>query len=121
MCWGHIMAADRPSLFHCPNCNALYHVIKVDPGPETVDRAVTCRVCGESFASREGNAVLKYFLTRKPSRAQGGAIFPTKALFDPGACGVTNRRGMELCHHVQLGTDRSTARGGRFARRRRRW
>ena len=66
------MATDRPSLFHCPNCNALYHVIKVEAGPETVDRALTCRVCGSSFPSREGNAVLKYFLTRKSSRVQRG-------------------------------------------------
>ena len=27
-------------------------------------------------------------------------IFPTKTLFDPGACGVTNRRGIKLCHQI---------------------
>src|SRR6516225_7345670 len=27
-------------------------------------------------------------------------IFPTKTLSDPGACGVTNRRGIKLCHQI---------------------
>ena len=31
------MAADKPSSFHCPNCNALYRVVEVEAGPDTVD------------------------------------------------------------------------------------
>jgi hypothetical protein len=27
-------------------------------------------------------------------------IFPTKTLSDQGACGVTNRRGIKLCHQI---------------------
>ena len=55
--------------FHCPNCNALYKVVKVEAGPETPDvEVVTCRSCGGPLAAREGNFVLKYFLVRKPER-----------------------------------------------------
>jgi hypothetical protein len=51
--------------FTCLNCKALYQVVKVEAGLETVDRAVTCLVCGTPLASREGEFVLKYFLLRK--------------------------------------------------------
>ena len=51
--------------FNCPHCNALYQVIKVEAGPETVDREITCRACGAPLPGREGNFVLKYFLLRK--------------------------------------------------------
>jgi hypothetical protein len=61
------MAADS---FHCPNCNALYRVVKVEAGPETPDAEITCRNCGGSLTSREGNLVLKYFLVRKPKKSK---------------------------------------------------
>jgi len=51
--------------FYCPNCDALYQVAKVEAGPETVHREITCRACGGPLAGREGNLVLKYFLLRK--------------------------------------------------------
>jgi predicted Zn finger-like uncharacterized protein len=51
--------------FTCPNCQALYHVVKVEAAPETVFQEVPCRVCGQSLAGREGKFVLKYFLLRK--------------------------------------------------------
>ena len=54
--------------FNCPNCNALYHLIKVEAGANTVDRQSTCRVCGAPFPWREGRHVCKYFLLREPSR-----------------------------------------------------
>jgi hypothetical protein len=74
------MAADRPSLFYCPNCNALCHLIKVEAGPETVDRAVTCRVCGvlsESGRERSAQAFSNPGLRTPPGHAQG-----TATLFD---------------------------------------
>ena len=55
---------DRPSSFNCPTCNALYRLVEVEPGPETVDREIKCCSCGASLASRNGNLVLKYFLVR---------------------------------------------------------
>jgi transcription elongation factor Elf1 len=63
------MPTGRQS-FNCPNCNALYHVVKVEAGPETVDREITCRACGAPLAGREGKLVVKYFLLRKSGRVQ---------------------------------------------------
>ena len=56
--------------FTCPNCNALYQVVKVEAGPETDDREITCRACGGPLAGREGKFVLKYFLLRKGLRSR---------------------------------------------------
>jgi hypothetical protein len=56
--------------FTCPSCEALYHVVKVEAGPETVDRALTCLACGAPLPSREGEFVLKYFLSRKAGRTR---------------------------------------------------
>ena len=54
--------------FHCPNCYALYKVVKVEAGPETPDVEIACRNCGGPLTAREGNLVLKYFLVGKPER-----------------------------------------------------
>jgi hypothetical protein len=46
-------------------------------------------------------------------------IFPTKTLSDPAACGVTNRRGIKLCHQILTSNYARTDQlhgGGRFAR-----
>ena len=51
--------------FTCPNCGALYQIIKVEAGPETDSREIVCLVCGGPLAAREGEFVLKYFLRRK--------------------------------------------------------
>jgi predicted Zn finger-like uncharacterized protein len=62
----------RPSLFttyKCPNCDALYQVVKVD-GSATSDREVTCRHCGAPLPRREGKFVIKYFLLRSAARVQ---------------------------------------------------
>jgi len=48
--------------FRCPNCGALYQVVKVEAGPETVDRQMNCRACGALPVGREGPFVPKYFL-----------------------------------------------------------
>ena len=67
------MPAGRPPAFNsfmCPNCNARYEMVKVEAGPETVDREVNCRSCGASLPGREGNFVLKYFMLRKGDRVR---------------------------------------------------
>lgn len=64
------MATDEPVSFHCPNCNAHYQVVKVEVGPETVDREITCLLCHGPLAARDGKFVLKYFLLRKAGRVQ---------------------------------------------------
>ena len=69
------MAGGRPPSFisfTCSNCQALYHVVKVEAGPETTDREVTCRSCDAPFPGREGKLVLKYFLLRNAGRTRRG-------------------------------------------------
>jgi predicted RNA-binding Zn-ribbon protein involved in translation (DUF1610 family) len=65
-----VVSKDTALHFKCPNCDALYQVIKVEAGPETVNHELTCRACGGPLAGREGNFVLKYFLLRKAGRRQ---------------------------------------------------
>ena len=57
--------------FTCPNCRALYHVVKAEAGPETDSREIVCRACGRPLAGREGGFVLKYFLLQKADRTRG--------------------------------------------------
>ena len=62
------MHGTTTTQFNCTNCNALYHLIKVEAGPETVDRKINCQACGAPLPARDCQFVLKYFLLRKPSR-----------------------------------------------------
>jgi hypothetical protein len=64
------MAALGKQSFTCPNCKALYQLVKVEAGPETVDRQLACRACGAPLNGREGKFVLKYFMLRKAGRVQ---------------------------------------------------
>jgi hypothetical protein len=57
--------AGEPFSFHCPNCGAFYQVVKVEAGPETVDRNITCCICCGSLDGRDGIFIVKYFLLRK--------------------------------------------------------
>jgi hypothetical protein len=76
------MVARRSAAFNaftCPNCNALYQLVKGEAGPETVDRALMCRACGGPLPGREGDFVLKYFLvaeSRTPRSTPGLADHP---------------------------------------------
>jgi predicted Zn finger-like uncharacterized protein len=42
--------------FRCPNCGALYQVVKVQAGRETVDRQINCRTCGALLVVGKGHA-----------------------------------------------------------------
>jgi hypothetical protein len=54
-----------------PNCDALYQLVKVEPGPETItDRKFPCRACGAPLDAHDGEFVLKYFLLRTAGRKQ---------------------------------------------------
>jgi hypothetical protein len=55
-------------LVHCSNCQALYQVVKVQAGAETVDLEIACQVCNGPLIAREGQFVLKYFLLREATR-----------------------------------------------------
>jgi hypothetical protein len=50
------MAGGRPPSFNsftCPNCQTLYHVVKVEGGPQTDSREITRRTCGGPLTARE--------------------------------------------------------------------
>jgi hypothetical protein len=83
-------------LFRCSGCSALYQVTKAQAGPETVDLKITCQVCDEPLAAREGQFVLKYFLLRKATsldvrRARHGFLQANPAARRKNAS-VTNKR-----------------------------
>jgi hypothetical protein len=60
-----------PTASHfCQNGKALYQIVKVEAGPQTADREVTCRDCGAPFPAREGKFALKYFMLRKATRVR---------------------------------------------------
>jgi hypothetical protein len=60
----------KTSIFNCPNCDALYQVVKGEPGHETIDRSVACGSCRGPLPARDGKFVLKYFLLRNAIRKQ---------------------------------------------------
>ena len=63
------MAFKRTTVhFNCPNRNALYHIVKTEAGPETDDREITCRACGEPLPARDGTRIANMFLLRKVGR-----------------------------------------------------
>ena len=64
-----LTAANKP-FFKCPNCEALYHIVKVEAGPQSADREITCLARGGPLPAREAKFVMKYFLLRKPGRIQ---------------------------------------------------
>jgi hypothetical protein len=57
---GRLTATGKP-FFRCPNCDALYHIVKAEAGPESADREIMCRACGGPLPGREGKFVMKYF------------------------------------------------------------
>jgi hypothetical protein len=59
---------NAPPFYRCPNCKALYQVVRTKGGPETVNLEAACGICKGPFVAREGQFVLKYFLLRKAIR-----------------------------------------------------
>jgi len=65
------MQRPAPVHFKCPNCDALYQLVKAEAGPETnSDHEITCTLCAAILPPREGQFILKYFLLRKAARRQ---------------------------------------------------
>jgi hypothetical protein len=58
--------------FACPRCHAPFQVVKVDAGPETTDREISCPICRGPLVGREGKLVLKYFLASENIRSANG-------------------------------------------------
>src|SRR5215471_12708401 len=70
----HIAAMTQPlsTPFKCPNCGAEYRLVRVEAGPETTDRELTCIACGGPLNGREGRFLLKYlFVDRRSKRRRG--------------------------------------------------
>ena len=59
------MTKPRSSPFKCPNCGALYEVVRVEAA-QANDPEITCRSCGDRLRGREAGLVLKYFLVARP-------------------------------------------------------
>jgi predicted RNA-binding Zn-ribbon protein involved in translation (DUF1610 family) len=57
------------SPFNCPNCKALYQLVKVEAPPVMSERQLTCLSCGGPLHAREGRFVLKYFFTDRSGKA----------------------------------------------------
>jgi len=60
------MAQDQTQEFTCPQCQARYKIVRVNAGPQTVNRPVHCKVCRWPFVSSDGEDILKYFLIDRP-------------------------------------------------------
>jgi hypothetical protein len=60
--------------FNCPKCKMLYHFVKAQAGPESVDGEIGCCHCGEPLPGREGQYVLKYFLLRDTGHQERYAL-----------------------------------------------
>jgi predicted Zn finger-like uncharacterized protein len=64
------MAKDRSEAFECPNCHARYDVVRIKSGAETRETEIFCRICEKPLRSRDGDSVLKYFLTSRSKAAR---------------------------------------------------
>jgi hypothetical protein len=60
----------RIKMFTCPNCGALYQLVRAEGGPEAVQDEPTCGSCGSPFPARAGKFVLKYFMLRHAARTE---------------------------------------------------
>ena len=70
-------AIDKP-FFRCPNCDATYHVVKVEVGQESTNREITCRTCGPAPWAR-------WQLRHEIFPASEDRPYPAKALNIPDA------------------------------------
>jgi hypothetical protein len=59
---------DEPTVFNCPNCDALYKLVRMDAPPSSKEREITCRRCGAPLRGREGAFILKFFLVKNATR-----------------------------------------------------
>jgi hypothetical protein len=58
------------SQFNCPNCNGLYHIVKVE-APPVMNEELTCLSCGGPLNGLEGRFILKYFfIDRRSGKAK---------------------------------------------------
>jgi hypothetical protein len=60
------LATPKPEPFACPNCGALYTLVRAEADGTSVSGRLACRSCGGALNGREGRFVLKYFLVDRP-------------------------------------------------------
>ena len=85
--------------FTCSNCEALYKVVKVEAGPETIFSEVTCRVCGAPVPNREDNSSSNTSCCEKRVVFKGGAPIEAPASF-PLLAGAKLSRRFEFAFEV---------------------
>jgi hypothetical protein len=57
------------SFYKCPNCAALYQLIKSQVGPRD-NPQTSCGACSGELPARDGEFALKYFMLREAARTQ---------------------------------------------------
>jgi hypothetical protein len=64
------MRKSQISIFNCPTCTALFHLIRIE-APVTIvtsEREITCLKCGAPLNGRDGRFVLKYFFVERSGK-----------------------------------------------------
>jgi hypothetical protein len=56
------MAKPETMVRTCPNCDALYKVVRLEAEPNVKFREITCKACGGPLQGRDGHSIFKYFL-----------------------------------------------------------
>ena len=94
---GGRLAAFNP--FTCPNCGAFYQVVKVEAGPETDNREITCCACSGPLVGREGKFVLKYFLLRQAisHHSKPASLSQSRRVSPNAPVGTSISRHIPLC------------------------
>ena len=59
--------------FKCPNCRALYQVIRIEAAPAN-DGAITCHSCGGPFLPGKGNSPSNTFFCGDPANLTAPSI-----------------------------------------------
>jgi hypothetical protein len=62
-----------PPSYFCANCDAMYHVSKIEDEDEAADPEKTC-LGGAPFPARDGKFLLKYLMLRKAGRLRRGRV-----------------------------------------------
>ena len=60
--------------FNCPNCDAIYDLVRAEGESDTTDRDLVCLACGAPLQSREGRFILKYFLLESTHHHAGRRV-----------------------------------------------
>ena len=62
------MTTLPPTPFNCPNCDASYHLVHAEAGPDSEVHKLTCLRCGGPLQRRRDRFVLKYFCVDKAGK-----------------------------------------------------